>query len=110
MQYGTVDQKELRYMFHKLGFSPRHTGYKMLIAAILLYIQNTSQSVTKELYPALAKQSQVYSSASIERSMRYAISEAWAHGPHRAWQQYFPQQTKAPSNSLFIATMAEYWM
>lgn len=110
MQYDAIDQKQLRYMFQKLGFSPHHTGYKMLITAILLYVQNTNQSITKELYPALAKQSRLYSSASIERSMRYAISEAWARGPQRAWQQYFPQQVKAPSNSLFIATMAEYWM
>lgn len=110
MQYDAIDQKQLRYMFQKLGFSLHHTGYKMLISAILLYIQDTSQSITKELYPALAKQSRSYSAASIERSMRYAISEAWAHGSQRAWQQYFPQQTKAPSNSLFIATMAEYWM
>lgn len=110
MQYTDVDQKQLRYMFQKLGFSPHHTGFKLLIAAILLYVQDTSQSITKELYPALAKQSRLYSAASIERSMRYTIAEAWAHGPRRAWQQYFPQQSKAPSNSLFIATMAEYWM
>lgn len=110
MQHDAIDQKQLRYMFQKLGFSPHHTGYKILLAAILLYLQNTNQSITKELYPELAKQSPLYSAASIERSMRYAISEAWAHGPQRAWQQYFPQQSKAPSNSLFIATMAEYWM
>ena len=109
MQY-TTDQKQLRYIFQKLGFSPHHTGYKLLIAAILLYAQDPDQSITKELYPTLAKQSRLHSAASIERSMRYAITEAWAHGPQKMWQQYFPQQTKAPSNALFIATLAEYWI
>ena len=110
MQHDSIDQRQLRYMFQKFGFSPHHTGYKLLLTAIFLYLQDTNQSITKELYPELAKQSRLYSAVSIERSMRYAISEAWAHGPQRAWQQYFPQQSKAPSNSLFIATMAEYWM
>jgi len=108
MQY-TNDQKQLRHIFQKLGFSPHHTGYKLLIAAILLYAQDPDQSITKELYPTLAKQSRLYSAGSIERSMRYAITEAWAHGPQKAWQQYFPQQAKAPSNALFIATLAEFW-
>lgn len=110
MQHIDEDQRQLRYILQKLSFFPNHTGYKLLNAAILLYAQDTTQSITKELYPALAKQFRLYTAASIERSMRYAISEAWAHGSQRAWQQYFPQQTKAPSNTLFIATMAEYWI
>ena len=109
MQVSTTDQKQLRYIFQRLGFSPHHTGYKLLIGAILLYAQDPDQSITKELYPTLAKQSRLYSAGSIERSMRYTITEAWTHGPQKAWQQYFPQQTKAPSNALFIATLAEYW-
>lgn len=110
MQYTDADQKQLRYMFQKLGFSPHHTGYKLLVTAILLYAQDPNQSITKELYPAIAKHSRLYSAASIERAIRYAITEAWAHGSQRAWQQYFPQQTKAPSNAIFIATIVEYWI
>ena len=81
MQYTDADHKQLRYMFQKLGFSPHHTGYKLLVTAILLYAQDPNQSITKELYPALSKQSKLYSAASIERAIRYAITEAWAHGP-----------------------------
>ena len=110
MQYTDTDQKQLRYMFQRLGFSPHHTGYKLLIAAILLYAQDPNQSITKELYPALVKQFRHSSTGSIERSMRYAITEAWAHSPQSVWHQYFPQQIKAPSNTLFIATLAEYWI
>ena len=104
----TTDQKQLRSIFQRLGFSPHHTGHKLLISAILLYAQDPDQSITKELYPTLAKQSRQYSAGSIERSMRYAITEAWAHGPQKAWQQYFPQLSKAPSNAIFIASLAEH--
>jgi len=108
MNNTSVDQDQLRGILRQLGFAPHHTGYKLLINAIHLYAENTNQSITKEIYPALAKQSRMYSAVSIERSMRYAISEAWVHGPQREWIQYFPHQTKAPSNALFIATMADY--
>ena len=110
MHYTEAAHKQLRYMFQKLGFFPNHTGYKLLFTAIVLYAQDPNQSITKELYPALAKQSRLYSAASIERAIRYAITEAWAHGSRTAWQQYFPQQAKAPSNAIFIAAMVEYWI
>lgn len=110
MQNITADPDLIRGVLRELGFVPHHTGYKLLIDAIILYAHDNTQSATKELYPILAKQSHLYSAASIERSMRYAISEDWSHGSQQAWQQYFPQQSKAPSNSLFIATVAEYWL
>jgi len=108
MNNSSADQDQLRSILRQLGFAPHHTGYKLLIDAIHLYAQNNCQSITKEIYPALAKQSRIYSAVSIERTMRYAISEAWTHGPLRAWQQYFPHQTKAPSNAFFIATLVEH--
>lgn len=101
-------QDQIRHTLRNLGFAPHHAGYKLLIAAILLYMQDMTMSITKEIYPALVKQFRLYSAASIEHSMRYAISEAWTHGPREAWNQYFPQQMKAPSNMAFISMLAEH--
>ena len=102
-------REQIRCTLRTLGFAPHHAGYRLLADAILLYIENRDLSVTKELYPALAKQSGLYSAASIERSIRYAISEAWNHGPHEHWYMLFPNQLKAPSNMVFIAVLAESW-
>lgn len=100
--------KQTRYMLHKLGFSVGHMGYKVLCIAIPSYAQNSIQSVTKELYPSLRKQFGYSQSQYVERPIRYAISEAWEHGNRDVWNQYFPRSAKAPSNLIFIATMAEY--
>lgn len=102
-------QDQIRRTLRSLGFAPHHAGYKLLIAAILLYMQDNTMSITKELYPSLAKQSQLYSATSIERSIRYAISEAWAHGHQSAWKDLFPLQIKAPSNMVFISILSELW-
>ncbi len=101
-------QKQTRHMLRELGFSTRHTGYKALCVAIPKYAQNNTLSMTKELYPSLRKQFGYESPSAIERPIRYAISEAWEHGRANVWEQYFPGAEKAPSNSIFIATLAEY--
>lgn len=99
---------KIRKILHSLGFSSRHTGYKALCIAIPSYAHNNQQSTTKELYPALRKQFGYVNSITIERPIRYAISEAWEHGDPESWQRYFPGATKAPSNTVFIAALAEY--
>lgn len=102
-------QDQIRQTLRSLGFAPHHTGYKLLVAAILLYMQDNTMSITKELYPALAKQFQLYSAVSVERSMRYAISKAWVHRSQCEWSNLFPQQIKAPSNMVFISILSELW-
>lgn len=110
MQTISSSQNQLRCTLRQLGFSAHHSGYRLVAEAIALYRQNTAQSITKELYPALAKQFPAYSATNIERTIRYAINEAWEHGPREQWQQYFPHLTKAPANACFIATLAEELM
>lgn len=101
------EQIQIRTLLHDLGFSSRHIGYKALCIAIPNYAQDNTQRVTKELYPGLRKQFGYESPTAIERPIRYAIAEAWHNGDPRLWQQYFPQSAKAPSNSVFIAAIAE---
>lgn len=108
MQTLSDPQDQLRSLLRELGFSPCHMGYRLLTDALVLYRQDPGQSLTKSLYPALARQTRIYSATNIERSIRYAITEAWARGPRETWERFFPHLTKAPSNALFLATMAEY--
>jgi len=110
MQTIPTPQNQLRHTLRQLGFSAHHSGYRLVAEAIVMYTQNSAQSITKALYPALAKQFPAYSAVNIERAIRYAINEAWEHGPREQWQQYFPHLTKAPANACFIATLAEELM
>lgn len=97
----------LRFILHRLGFAPHHAGYRILLAAIPLYAGNRNRYITKELYPELAKQFGYFKIAGVERSIRYAISEAWANGDRDLWSYMFPSSDKAPSNTLFLATISD---
>lgn len=103
----TAATEQTRQMLRELEFSPCHTGYKMLCIAIPSYAKNNTQSITKELYPSLSKQFGSFNFQAAERSIRYAIAEAWRHGDPEHWKRYFPKCAKAPSNMVFIAELSE---
>ena len=92
-----------------LGFSTKLRGYAYLREAILLMAARTSQSITKELYPAVGERCSS-TAMQVERSIRSAISAAWEHRDHRLWNMYFPPdgngcETK-PTNAAFISRLA----
>lgn len=93
-----------------LGFSTKLRGYSYLREAILLMSRNPLQSITKELYPSVAKQ---FSSTptQVERSIRNAIQHAWDRRSNDTWQQVFqPDSTgdvPRPSNAAFISRLAD---
>lgn len=84
-------------------------GYGCLEAAIELYERNPSQSITKELYPAVAKLCGG-NRASVERAMRGVIHEAWQRRDERVWRLYFRTDRSGvvprPTNLAFISTLA----
>lgn len=96
-----------KQILHELGFPPYKNGYRRLCTALPYFVQDPEQSLMKELYPQLARES-LCSVASIEASIRRAIQWAWEHGDRAAWENYFPGITKAPTNQVFLATIAEY--
>ena len=107
MNITTIHQDQLRFLLRRLGFAPHHAGYRILLSAIPLYAKNNTWYITKELYPALAKQFGYLRIAGVERTIRYAINEAWSNGDHELWSDMFPVSDKAPTNMLFLATIAE---
>ena len=84
-----------------LGFSPNHNGYQYILDCIQLLHQNPALSVTKELYPTVAKK---YGQKwrRIERSIRSAAEAAWDRGDRQRWLTCFPNCSKRPSNSVFL--------
>ena len=105
----TITVQDLtRHMLLELKLPTHLWGYKILCAAIPSYARNNTQSITKELYPHLAKQFGLPHPKAAEHSIRYTISEAWNRRDPDVWDQYFPGSKKAPSNLVFIAALAEY--
>lgn len=104
---GPIWQSRTSLMLQELGIPAHRIGYRQLSAAIPRYARDNVQSLTKELYPAIARQFGQSSWSSVEHAVRLAILDGWKQGRPEIWEAYFHSCRKPPSNKLFIATLAE---
>lgn len=94
----------------RLGLRTSLHGYGYLREAILLSAKDTEQSITKELYPAVAAPFGT-TGTRVERSIRSAIKKAWERQDPAIWQIYFSPDESGriprPTNAAFISRMAD---
>ncbi len=99
-------------VMHQIGVPAHIKGYQYLRTGILLTIDNPElmHSVTKSLYPEIAKMYKTTSSR-VERAIRHAIEVAWDRGDVDVLSAYFGytiQNTRGkPTNSEFIAMISD---
>ncbi|MEE1503090.1 MAG: sporulation initiation factor Spo0A C-terminal domain-containing protein [Acutalibacteraceae bacterium] len=98
-------------ILHKVGIPAKHKGFRYLREAILLVIEYPEMinQVTTLLYPAIAENHNSNPLA-VERTMRYAIGQAWKKGNIVLFKTYFGYAVKEPqkpSNSEFIARVSD---
>ena len=99
-------------MIHEIGVPAHIKGYQYLRTAILMTIADNDiiNSVTKVLYPSVAKKYQTTTSR-VERAIRHAIEVAWDRGDLDTLNAYFGytiQNSRGkPTNSEFIAMIAD---
>lgn len=99
-------------IMHQIGVPAHIKGYQYLREAIILSINDTEMmnSVTKVLYPTVAKRFSTTSSR-VERAIRHAIEVAWDRGDVDVLSSYFGytiQNSRGkPTNSEFIAMISD---
>lgn len=99
-------------IIHQIGVPAHIKGYHYLREAIILSIKNSGiiNSVTKLLYPTVAKKHSTTSSR-VERAIRHAIEVAWDRGDVDVLNSYFGytihNSRGKPTNSEFIAMIAD---
>ena len=99
-------------IIHEIGVPAHIKGYQYLRTSILLTVERPElmHSVTKELYPTVAKMYKTTSSR-VERAIRHAIEVAWDRGDTEVLNSIFGYtvaNTKGkPTNSEFIAMIAD---
>ena len=99
-------------IMHQIGVPAHIKGYQYLRTAIIMSVSDTEMlnSVTKMLYPTVAKHYNTTSSR-VERAIRHAIEVAWDRGDIDVLSSYFGytvQNTRGkPTNSEFIVMMAD---
>ena len=105
-------EAQVTKIIHQIGVPAHIKGYQYLRTAILMTIEDNDiiNSVTKILYPAVAKKYQTTTSR-VERAIRHAIEVAWDRGDVDTLNSYFGytiQNTRGkPTNSEFIAMIAD---
>ena len=105
-------ESQVTQIIHQIGVPAHIKGYQYLRTAILLTISDSDviNSVTKVLYPSVAKKYQTTTSR-VERAIRHAIEVAWDRGDVDTLNSYFGytiQNTRGkPTNSEFIAMIAD---
>ena len=102
--------QKLTQIVLELGLKPKHNGYHYLCEAVQVYGKDPKQSLTKEVYTAVAAKFGVNGSQ-VERSIRAAIEAAWNSRDEMVWRKWFPSGmlsgTKRPANGEVICQLAE---
>lgn len=110
------EQNKLEVMvtdiIHEIGVPAHIKGYQYLRSSIIMAVNdiNILDSITKQLYPSIAKQHDTTPSR-VERAIRHAIEVAWGRGKTDTINELFGYsmnngRTK-PTNSEFIALIAD---
>ena len=105
-------EAQVTKIIHQIGVPAHIKGYQYLRTAILMTIDDNDiiNSVTKVLYPAVAKKYQTTTSR-VERAIRHAIEVAWDRGDLDTLNAYFGYTIQndrgKPTNSEFIAMIAD---
>lgn len=99
-------------VIHEVGVPAHIKGYQYLREAICMAVVDVDllNSVTKVLYPAIAKKYQTTASR-VERAIRHAIEVAWTRGRLETIEELFGYTVNVrkgkPTNSEFIALIAD---
>lgn len=92
-----------------LGLRMNLGGFTCVHHAIRLLRQNPDQSLTKELYPNVARICGG-TPQRVERAIRGVIRDAWMHRDERVWRAFFTVSRQGvialPTNGDFIVRMA----
>lgn len=105
-------ETQVTKIIHQIGVPAHIKGYQYLRTAIMMTVDDNDiiNSVTKALYPSVAKKYETTSSR-VERAIRHAIEVAWDRGDIDILNSYFGytiQNSRGkPTNSEFIAMIAD---
>lgn len=105
-------EKDVTDMIHEIGVPAHIKGYQYLREAIMMSVEDVEMlnSITKILYPTIAKKFQTTSSR-VERAIRHAIEVAWNRGKMETLDAMFGYTINTgkgkPTNSEFIALIAD---
>ena len=101
-----ASKEQVNRFLYWLGVPSVYNGYPSLVEALTILAEDSSLSITKVLYPEIAKRIGSGPKA-VERNIRNAIEQAWKIRNVVRWSQIFPELDERPSNSQFFSRVLE---
>ena len=107
-----MNKGDVTQLLHEIGIPAHIKGYQYLRDAIIISVEEKEMlvSVTKVLYPAIAKKHGTTASR-VERAIRHAIEVAWSRGQLEMIDEIFGYTVNSgkgkPTNSEFIALITD---
>lgn len=105
------NEEKVENFLRYLGFYPHLRGYKLLVTGIQIMMDNPRISLTKGLYPEVAR---IWGTnwKQAEHSIRNCIENAYKHRNDWVWRMYFPcdpdKKVGHLKNSVFLSCVAGY--
>lgn len=99
-------------LMHEVGVPASIRGYDYIRDSIMLALSDREilRSITKELYPSIAK-THATTASRVERAIRHAVEVAWSRGDVDVLNGIFGYTVKSskgkPTNGEFISMLAE---
>ena len=94
-----------------LGVRTRLAGYACIQEAVNMLRKDPKQSLTKEIYPAVAAVCGG-TATRVEKAIRSAIIDTWKRREGELWRMFFPPdqngESRCPSNGDFLAVIVDY--
>lgn len=98
-------------ILREIGIPANLKGYNYLRESIIYCTNNTIDSITKELYPFIARKFNITPDR-VERGMRHAIEVGCERADEEVMHEYFgnsyKKNKKKPTNSEFIFNIVDY--
>lgn len=104
-----INEQKLDAVLLELGHDDFNRGTAFLREAVFRWDQQPKQAMTKELYPAIAK-NHGSTASRVERCIRHSIGKAWGRGSQEAQERYFgfsvDPDKGTPTNGEYISRLA----
>lgn len=102
-------ENPLQALLLSLGMGAGSRRFRCVEAAMQRFLEDPCQSVTKELYPTVARELGL-SAQAVEKAVRTEITQAWSRGDEGVWRMYFgcdrSGMVPRPTNSQFFGQIA----
>lgn len=106
-----VLENRIKKLLFNIGMPSHLSGYDYIIKAVMMYMENPSQKLTQDIYPAIATEFNT-TEGGVKWAIGYAIKTCWKKCDFEVLHSMFGEtvnsEKKVPTRVKFIAMCANY--